>query len=90
MYPRELVVLDLLSINANEGYNPKSISGTQKAPMLTARHHITAIVNGKIYVFGGRQLDSSFSLLSLLTLMRCMTPQKNTWTEHEPMPSNRG
>ncbi|HZC20591.1 MAG TPA: hypothetical protein VE223_03005 [Nitrososphaeraceae archaeon] len=36
LYPRELVVLDLLSINANDAYNPKSISWTQKAPMLTA------------------------------------------------------
>lgn len=46
---RELVVLDLLFINANEAYNPKSISRTQKAPMLTTRHHIaSAIVNGKI------------------------------------------
>ena len=55
--------------------------------MPTAREHLaSAVVNGKLYVVGGRVGGLEHNL----DANEVYDPVKNTWTSLEPMPSKRG
>jgi Kelch motif len=72
----------------NEAYNTTSNTWTTKAPMLTARHHAaSAVVNGKIYVIGGRVAGMPPTVN--VNVNELYDSEKNAWTLREPMPSKR-
>ena len=72
----------------NEAYDPSSNTWITKAPMLTARHHAaSAVVNGKLYVIGGRV--EGISPTVNVNVNQVYDSEKNTWTSLEPMPSKR-
>ena len=53
----------------------------------TAREHLTSsVVNGKLYVIGGRSNGMSFNV----DANEVYDPASNKWTTLEPMPSKRG
>ncbi|MDP8228341.1 MAG: kelch repeat-containing protein [Candidatus Electryoneaceae bacterium] len=55
------------------------------APMNTARaQHIGAVVDGRIYVFGGRTFDGRRYVP--LSSVEVFEPDSNRWVEREPMP----
>jgi N-acetylneuraminic acid mutarotase len=72
----------------NEAYDPSSNTWITKAPMLTARHHAaSAVVNGKLYVIGGRV--EGISPTVNVNVNEVYDPGKNTWSSLTPMPSKR-
>ena len=72
----------------NEAYDPSSNTWITKAPMLTARHHAaSAVVDGKLYVIGGRVAGISPTVN--VDVNEVYNPEKNAWTSLEPMPSKR-
>jgi N-acetylneuraminic acid mutarotase len=81
--------------NSNLVYDTKNNSWTEKAPMHKARHHLTsAVVDGKLYVIGGRLLGDGIPApvaegLSNFDYNEMYDPVNDTWTTLEPMPSKR-
>jgi hypothetical protein len=68
-------------------YDAISKKGTEKIPIPTARYHLTsAVVNGKLYVIGGRSNDMSFNV----DANEVYDPASNKWTLQDPMPSKKG
>ena len=56
--------------------------------MPTARHHAaSAVVNGKLYVIGGRVVEVSSTVN--VNVNEVYDPEKNVWTYLAPMPSKR-
>ena len=48
-----------IPVNTNEAYDLESNSWTTKAPMPTARHHLSsAVVDGRLFALGGRILGN--------------------------------
>jgi N-acetylneuraminic acid mutarotase len=75
-------------LTTNEAYDPSSNTWKTKAPMLTARHHAaSAVVNGKLYVIGGRVAGISPTVN--VDVNEVYDPGKNTWTSLASMPSKR-
>jgi N-acetylneuraminic acid mutarotase len=74
-------------LNSNEAYDPSHDTWTTKASMPTARHHAgSAVVDGKIFVVGGRISGS----LENISVNEAYDPEQDTWiTNLEPMPSER-
>ena len=71
-----------------EAYYPESDSWASKAPMPTARHHAgSAVVDGKLYVIGGRV--AGISPIVNVNINEMYDPQQNTWISFEQMPSKR-
>ena len=84
---KELMGFAHENLNINEAYNPKTDSWTSKAPMPTPRHHIaSAVVDGKIYVIGGRHTGLQQTQLDNNEMY---DPFSDTWTSKAPMPTNR-
>ena len=78
----------LQTLQINEAYDPVSNTWTEKEPMPTARHHLTsAVVDGKLYVIGGRQTNEKPHVV--VDTVEMYDPITNTWTEKEPMPTKR-
>ena len=72
----------------NEAYDSASNTWITKASMPTARHHAaSAVVNGKLYVIGGRVVEVSSTVN--VNVNELYDPEKNTWTSLAPMPSKR-
>jgi N-acetylneuraminic acid mutarotase len=72
----------------NEAYDTVSNIWITKAPMLTARHHAaSAVVNGKLYVIGGRV--EGISPTVNVDVNEVYDPEKNTWTSLASTPSKR-
>ena len=75
-------------LTTNEAYDPSSNTWITKAPMLTARHHAaSSVVNGKLYVIGGRVAGISPTIN--VDINEIYNPEKNTWTSLASMPSKR-
>jgi N-acetylneuraminic acid mutarotase len=71
-------------LNSVEEYDPTSNTWVTKSPMTTARWNFAAaVVNGKIYVFGGQ------SGLSLTPTVEEYNPTTDTWAIKASMPSAR-
>jgi N-acetylneuraminic acid mutarotase len=75
----------------NEAYNPLTNSWTEKESMPTARHHhVSAVVDGKLYVIGGRfGLETSDHKFNNTNANEMYDPNKNTWISRQPMLTNR-
>jgi N-acetylneuraminic acid mutarotase len=75
-------------LSTNEAYNIASNTWITKAPMLTARHHAaSAVVNSKLYVFGGRV--EGISPTVNVNVNEVYDPEKNAWSSLAAMPSKR-
>ena len=67
-------------------YNPQIDSWTQKALMNTARlEHGAVALNGKIYVFGGANIDI-YGYPVYLSSGEVYDPATNTWSPIADMP----
>jgi N-acetylneuraminic acid mutarotase len=76
-------------VAANEAYNPKTNSWTMKSPMLTPRDHLSsAVIEGSIFVIGGRQPDIG-PLFKDLNQNERYDPANDTWISSKPLPTNR-
>ena len=74
------------SVSSNEAYNPVTNDWTERAPMPTARHHhASAVVDGKIYIIGGRETGIG----SNTDRNEMYDPGLDTWTVLSPMPTKR-
>jgi N-acetylneuraminic acid mutarotase len=75
-------------LTINEAYDTASNTWTTKSLMPTARHHAASgVVNGKLYVIGGRV--EGISPTVNVNVNEVYDPQKNTWISLTPMPSKR-
>ncbi|MDH5181790.1 MAG: hypothetical protein OEZ39_03145 [Gammaproteobacteria bacterium] len=73
-----------LYLNNVEVYSPDSDSWSTASPMNLARaNHSSAVVNGKIYVFGGRNQDLH---ISQSDVVEEYNPATDTWTIVSTMP----
>jgi N-acetylneuraminic acid mutarotase len=70
-----------------ESYDPTTNQWTTHTHMPTARHHAaSAVIDGKIYVIGGRLTNS----LVNTDVVEKYDPTSDSWTtDLEPMPSKR-
>jgi N-acetylneuraminic acid mutarotase len=76
-------------VAANEAYNPKTNSWTMKSPMPTPRDHLSsAVIEGSIFVIGGRQPDIG-PLFKDLNANERYDPTNDRWIASEPLPTNR-
>ena len=77
------------NVATNEAYNPKTNSWTTESPMPTARDHLTsAVINGNIFVLGGRQPGDGFMYKNLDTNEMYDT-RHDKWVSLEPVPTDR-
>jgi N-acetylneuraminic acid mutarotase len=75
-------------MNTTEAYDPHTDTWTSKKDMPTARHHAaSAMVDGKIYVLGGRTVVDSN--LANLNNNEMYNPKTDQWVSLQPMPSKR-
>jgi N-acetylneuraminic acid mutarotase len=79
------------NLATNEVYDTKTNAWTQARPMLTARnHHGAALIDGKIYVVGGR-VGSTFiiGLSTNVSTNEAYDVAKNTWSSVLGVPTAR-
>jgi N-acetylneuraminic acid mutarotase len=83
-------------VNKNEAYDLESNTWTEKAPMPTARHHLSsAVVDGKLFALGGRILGNGVpsedldEALSNFNNNEMYDPITDTWTVKQPMQDKR-
>ena len=75
------------TLTSTLAYDPRNNTWTEKAPMPTAREHLTsATINGKLYVIGGRTAGMSTNV----DANEVYDPANNKWTILQPMLSKRG
>ena len=68
------------SMTTNEAYNPETNKWTPKNPMPTPRNHMYAgVVNGKIYVIGGRIANPFITVASNLDIVEEYDPATDQW-----------
>ena len=71
----------------NEAFNTKTNSWETKSPMPTPREHLTSsVIDGKIYVIGGRHLNPSTNYAN----NEVYDPKTDSWEILENMPTPRG
>jgi N-acetylneuraminic acid mutarotase len=72
-------------------YDPRTNSWRERAPMPSPRNHAAiGVVNGKIYVIGGRVGAAFISLASDVSLVEAYDPATDTWgTPGARMPTTR-
>jgi N-acetylneuraminic acid mutarotase len=74
----------------NQVYDPKTNTWEQRTPMPTARnHHFSAVVNGKLYMIGGRLGSGGAGAASATDVNEEYDPATNVWTIKTPMPTPR-
>jgi N-acetylneuraminic acid mutarotase len=68
------------SMTTNEAYNPETNKWTPKNPMPTPRNHMYAgVVNGKIYIIGGRIANPFITVASNLDIVEEYDPATDQW-----------
>jgi N-acetylneuraminic acid mutarotase len=68
------------SLDANEAYDPAINKWETQSPLPTARNHAAAgVVNGKIYVIGGRLGAADVTEGSNSDVVEQFDPEKNSW-----------
>jgi len=75
-----------------ERYNFKENRWTELPPMLEPRASPSvSAVNGKIYVFGGDQINevNFYRARTTIACAEVFDPLSNTWTHSEPLPESR-
>ena len=77
----------LITLASTLAYNPSLDQWTEKAPMPTAREHLTsAVIDNKLYVIGGRTNGMAFNV----DANEVYDPVTDNWIKLDPMPSKRG
>lgn len=70
-----------------EVYDPATDEWKTKNPMPAPRCQLQAsVVNGKIYLIGGRSRDQNSTVSSTVSLNEVYDPKTDTWTTKTPMP----
>jgi N-acetylneuraminic acid mutarotase len=68
------------SLDVNEVYDPKTNKWETRTTMPTARNHAAAgVVNGKIYIIGGRVGSSVITTASNTNVVEVYDPSTDTW-----------
>ena len=68
------------SVGTNDVYDPATNKYESRSPMPTARNHaFSGVVNGKIYVIGGRLAHSFISVASNTDVVEEYDPATNEW-----------
>jgi N-acetylneuraminic acid mutarotase len=75
----------------NEVYDPEKDTYEQRSPMPTARNHMfSGVVNGKIYMIGGRLGSGGAGTASPTDVVEEYDPAKDLWSDiKSPMPTPR-
>jgi Kelch motif len=74
----------------NQVYDPASNNWETRSPMPTTRNHAySGVVNGKIYVIGGRQGAGRIPITSNTDIVEEYDPEQDLWTLKERMPTPR-
>ena len=85
---KELMGYARETLSTNEAYDPVTNKWSTKAPLPSARHHAaSAVVDGKLYVIGGR--NTNFLQRLYLDDNEMYDTKTDTWIKLEPMPTNR-
>jgi N-acetylneuraminic acid mutarotase len=75
-------------MDINEAYNSKTNNWVSKSSMPTPRHHVaSAVIDGNIYVIGGR--IQGISPITNVNVNEMYDPKIDTWMTLESMPSKR-
>lgn len=79
------------SVGTNEMYDPATNTWTERSSMPTPRNHaFSGVVNGKIYVLGGRISSPFITVASDIDVVEEYDPVKNIWgAAKAPMPTPR-
>jgi N-acetylneuraminic acid mutarotase len=79
------------SVGTNQVYDPATNTWEERSAMPTPRNHAFAgVVNGKIYVIGGRHSSPFITVASDLDVVEEYDPATNTWgAAKAPMPTPR-
>jgi N-acetylneuraminic acid mutarotase len=86
MYAVDGVNASHTPVTTNEAYDPITNTWTEKASMPTARHHhASAVVDGKLYIIGGRILGNGVKsqineALSNFDINEMYSPLNDSWT----------
>jgi N-acetylneuraminic acid mutarotase len=68
-------------LTTNEAYDPVSNSWQSRAPMALGRNHaFTGVVNGKIYVIGGRTAHAFITVATNTDIVEEYDPVANAWS----------
>jgi N-acetylneuraminic acid mutarotase len=79
-----------MDTRANEEYDPATDRWIEKQPMPTPRnHHAVGVIDGKIYVAGGRIGAPFTGSSSHIKVMEVYDPIKDIWARRPPMPTAR-
>ena len=70
-----------------EEYNPAARAWSERAPMPSGRSGAAAVLNNRLYVFGGEGNEDN--PLGTFNQVEFYDPAKNTWTKLAPMPLPR-
>jgi len=72
-------------------YDPASKAWTVKKKMPTPTHHVmTAVLDGKLYAFGGFKLPADVKAWQPTNYAWVYDPAQDSWKELAPMPTPRG
>ena len=81
------------SVGTNEAYDIENNKWTTRSPMPTPRNHaFGGVVNGKIYIIGGRITSPFITVASNMDIVEEYDPATNTWGgsgARTPMPTAR-
>lgn len=79
-----------MDMRLNEEYNPATDRWIEKQPMPTPRnHHAVGVIDGKIYVAGGRIGAPFTGSSSHIKMLEVYDPVKDMWARLQPMPTGR-
>jgi N-acetylneuraminic acid mutarotase len=83
-------VINLAITAAVEAYDPATDRWAPRASMPAGLHHVgIGAVGGRLYVIGGYK-QSGFSVWQPVAAVYAYDPERDSWTEHAPMPTARG
>ena len=78
------------NIAINEAYDPRNNEWSSKSPMQIPRDHAaSAVIDGKIYVIGGREPIGNSTLFRNLDINEMYDPETDTWIFRQHLPSHR-
>ncbi len=92
--PSAKTFFDHVDTDFNQAFDTTTGEWTERAAMPTARNsHAAAVIDGKIYVVGGRRNIVSAGgrmVLENLDVLEVYSPETDTWSTRQPMPLAQG
>jgi N-acetylneuraminic acid mutarotase len=77
-------------VAVNEAYDPKTNTWTKRSPMQIPRDHLaSAVIDGKVYIIGGREPIGKSSLFRNLNINEVYDTKTDTWSFGHPLASYR-